>query len=106
MTFLKISLIPAKNIPSPFWNSAYDNIFSITYFSIMIYTGAISYVYLKWKNFIRIPEMKKLLAYRDSIIENLVFTMHDVWKHFYILFTIEIEQLVAERLILSISLFS
>ena len=50
--------------------------------------------------------MKKLLAYRDSIIENLVFTMHDVWKHFYILFTIEIEQVFAERLILSISLFS
>ena len=46
----KISLTTAKNIPSPFWNSAYGNFFSITYFSIIIYTGAISYVYLKWKN--------------------------------------------------------
>ena len=36
--------------------------------------------------------MKKLLAYRENIIKNLAFTMHNVWKRFYSVFTIETEQ--------------
>ena len=71
-TFLKISLTPAKNIPSPFWNSAYNNIFSITYFSIIIYTGAISYVYLKWKNCWHIVKtLLKILPLQCITFENV-----------------------------------